>query len=136
MKKWISFLLLLCLLLSFTACNSQTEKMPVFTETAEAPAPSGETAPSPEEPQDSSQKILIAYFSWADNTVVTDEEASIESVLRHYESVGDSSEYTDAVSSASVVQPGNVAAMAGWIQNRLGGDLFPILVREPYPKHL
>lgn len=38
----------------------------------------------------------------------------------------------DAVSSASVVQPGNVAQMAGWIQQEIGGDLYSIQVKEPY----
>lgn len=39
----------------------------------------------------------------------------------------EASEYegVDAVSSASVVQPGNVAQMAGWIQEEIGGDLLP-----------
>lgn len=37
--------------------------------------------------------ILIAYFTWTDNTVVEDEEAALDSALAHYESVGDSGEY-------------------------------------------
>lgn len=77
---------------------------------------------------------LIAYFTWADNTVVEDQEAAVQSALAHYDSIGDSSRYTnvDAVSSASVVQPGNVAQMAGWIQQEIGGDLYSIQVKEPY----
>lgn len=67
--------------------------------------------------EDASSRTLIAYFTWADNTVVED-----------------ASEYegADAVSSASVVQPGNLAHMAGWIQEEIGGDLFSIQVTEPY----
>lgn len=79
-------------------------------------------------------RTLIAYFTWADNTVVEDQEAAVQSALRHYESIGDSANYegVDAVSSASVVQPGNVAQMASWIQEEIGGDFFSIRVTEPY----
>jgi flavodoxin len=77
---------------------------------------------------------LIAYFTWADNTVVEDQDAAVQSALDHYESIGDSSNYdgVDAVSSASVVSPGNVEQMANWIQEEIGGDLFSIKVTEPY----
>lgn len=61
-------------------------------------------------------KILIAYFSWAENTVVSN-PSSID---------------VDAVTSASVLLPGNVTKMAGWIQEETGGDLFSIKVKEPY----
>lgn len=81
-----------------------------------------------------SESILIAYFSWADNTIVDDEEASIESALRHYESVGDSNN-EDAVSSASILVPGNVAKMAEWIQQETKADLFSIQVEDPYPSN-
>ena len=82
-----------------------------------------------------SSRTLIAYFTWADNTVVEDKDAAVQSALDHYESIGDSSNYTgtDAVSSASVVQPGNLAQMADWIQQEIGGDLFSIQVKDPYP---
>ncbi len=33
----------------------------------------------------------------------------------------------DAVTSASVVAPGNTARLAQWIQEYVGGDLFPML---------
>lgn len=80
------------------------------------------------------KKILIAYFTWADNTVVEDADAAIQSALSHYESVGDNAEYeeVDAVSSASVIQPGNVARLAAWIQEETGGSMFSIQVTEPY----
>ena len=61
-------------------------------------------------------KILIAYFTWADNTVV-ENPAAVD---------------IDATTSASVLPPGNVARMASWIQEEVGGDLFSILVEEPY----
>ncbi|MDE6726347.1 MAG: hypothetical protein K2J80_00235 [Oscillospiraceae bacterium] len=53
-------------------------------------------------------KILIAYFTWAEN-------------------VENNSE-VDATASASVSLPGNVGQMAAWIQNEIGGDLFSIQV--------
>lgn len=81
------------------------------------------------------QKILIAYFSWADNTIVEDEESSIASALQHYESVGDEVAGEDAISSASIIQPGNVSRMASWIQEDIGGDLFSIQTMEPYPSN-
>ena len=82
---------------------------------------------------DSSSHILIAYFTWADNTVITDADASIESALEHYESMGDSGSGVDATSSASLLVPGNTAIMAGHIHDLVGGDLFSIQVQEPYP---
>ena len=58
------------------------------------------TAAVPEETEDGS-RILVAYFSWADNAV-TDENV-------------------DAVSSPSVTAPGNVQELAGWVQEETGG---------------
>ena len=79
-------------------------------------------------------KILIAYFTWADNTTVTDSDAAIAGALRHYQAMGDAGRYseTDAVSSASLLPPGNTAVVAGFIRNAVGGDLFSIQVTEPY----
>ncbi len=57
-------------------------------------------------------KILIAYFTWAENTVTSD---------------------VDAVTSASVKAPGNVAMLASWIAEETQGELFAIKVTEPYP---
>lgn len=57
-------------------------------------------------------KILIAYFTWAENATDTSG--------------------VDATTSASVQAPGNVAQMAAWIQQETGGDLFSIRVEEPY----
>lgn len=66
---------------------------------------------------DGENPILIAYFTWADNTAV-DNPDSID---------------VDATASASLLPPGNVAQMASWIQKEVGGDLFSIKVTEPYP---
>ncbi len=61
-------------------------------------------------------RILIAYFTWAENTYVENPEAVD----------------VDATTSASVLPPGNAAKMAGWIQEEVGGDLFSIVVTQPY----
>ena len=55
----------------------------------------------------------MAYFSWADNAVLAED--------------------VDAVSSPSVIPPGNVQQLAGWVQEETGGDLFSIQVTDPYP---
>ena len=70
----------------------------------------------PVEAEGSETNILIAYFTWAENTRVENPEAVD----------------VDATTSASVLPPGNTAKMAGWIQERVGGDLFSIVVTEPY----
>lgn len=87
-----------------------------------------EAAPAQEAPS----KILIAYFTWADNTVVEDAGAAIDSALEHYDNMGDANSGVDATSSASVLAPGNTAVMAGHIHDLVGGDLFSIQVEEPY----
>lgn len=139
LKKWISWILAACLLLSLTACGEQTEETPSsevtqpgVEENEPVTVTNGETQNTSETDR---EHILIAYFSWADNTVVEDEEAAVQSALSHYDSIGDGENYSDvdAVASASVVAPGNTARLAQWIQEYVGGDLFPIVVTEPYP---
>ncbi|GHV39882.1 flavodoxin [Spirochaetia bacterium] len=66
--------------------------------------------------QNTARKILIVYFSNAENT-----------------------DGTDAVSGASVQivsgrKVGNVQMVAEIIQRTTGGDLFPIQTQSPYPK--
>ena len=60
--------------------------------------------------------ILVAYFSWAENAVFLEETGEVE-----------------ALASPSVVAPGNVQQLAGWVQEETGGDLFSIQVTDPYP---
>lgn len=62
-------------------------------------------------------RALVAYFTWADNVVVEDPSA-ID---------------VDAVTSASVLPPGNVGLVARHVQNETGADLLPITVEDPYP---
>lgn len=64
----------------------------------------------------SNSRILIAYFTWAENTHVENPD-KVD---------------VDASTSASVLPPGNAAKLAGWIQERTGGELFSIVVKEPY----
>ena len=64
----------------------------------------------------SDSNILIVYFTWAENTKV--------------ENTDEVDVY--ATTSASVLLPGNTVKMAGWIQQKVGGDLFSIVVSEPY----
>lgn len=94
------------------AGQAPSQQTPQTPPAASTPAPS---APSPEPEQDS-PRILIAYFTWADNTVVEDPGAI----------------NVDATTSASVLVPGNAARLAGWIQQEVGGDLHSIIVEEPY----
>ncbi len=98
-------------------------------ETTSPPATAPITTPEPD-----TARILIAYFTWADNTVVEDQDAAIQAALDHYECIGDASRYegVDATTSASVVVPGNAAKIAAWIQQEVGGDLFSIVVEDPY----
>ena len=141
LKKWISWILAACLLLNMTACGEQMEETVPSSEVSQSGLEESEpiTITNEEETlnahETSQEHILIAYFSWADNTAVEDEEAAVQSALSHYDSIGDSENYSDvdAVASASVVAPGNTARLARWIQEYVGGDLFPIVVTEPYP---
>lgn len=72
------------------------------------------TVPETEEDSNASNgNVLVAYFSWADNAILADD--------------------VDAVSSPSVIPPGNVQQLAGWVQEETGGDLFTIRVTDPYP---
>lgn len=140
MRKGIAILLALSMLFCLSACeadktqasgnNQQNNIQEIFSE-KENTETSEETF-MPIQPTES--KVLIAYFTWADNTDVNDKEAAVQSALSHYKSVGDTTDYEkmDATTSASLLPPGNTAQMAEWIQQRIGGDLFSIIVTEPY----
>lgn len=123
MKKPMAFLLALGMLLSPAACGGTTSgqspaDLPTDSQATEEPL---ETTPEGEQPQHSDaaggSNILIAYFTWADNTVVED-PGSVD---------------VDATTSASVLAPGNAAKLASWIQQEVGGDLHSIVAEEPYP---
>lgn len=61
-------------------------------------------------------KVLIAYFSWADNA----EEFNPKDID------------VDALGSASVVVPGDVGVIAGYIEQRTKADVFKITLKEKY----
>lgn len=121
MRRILCFLLFVALALSLVTCgdttNIETQGESSFgTETmapdsveSEDEALSDEKAISE---NSDGQKILVAYFSWADNTEQDD---------------------IDAVTSASVTVPGNVAQLASYIAEETCGELFSIQVVEPYP---
>lgn len=130
MKKSLSFILTVLLVLTLVACGkseisdgkSNRSGLPSNT-----PVPSGtsnssimpEVTNSESEPPEEvsiGSNILIAYFTWAENTVVENPDAVD----------------VDAVTSASVLLPGNTAKLAEWIQEATGGDMFSIITTEPY----
>ncbi|MGD1818108.1 MAG: flavodoxin [Pleomorphochaeta sp.] len=78
----------------------------------------------------SKSNILIAYFTWAENTKIINRAKAIKDETNHIFSMeGDS---VDSTSSASVIPPGNVTKIAKIIQNKTGGDLFSIQVVDKY----
>lgn len=89
--------------LCLTACGSTQSEA---HETSIVPADTSSAS-------ENGDHTLVAYFSWADNAVLEDD--------------------VDAVTSPSVVAPGNVQGLAVWVQEATGGDLFAIRVTEPYP---
>ena len=125
MKRPIALLTLLALLFSLTACGGNpttqsTSEVPESSQTTEeitdAPLDTDPPAASQSSGETENSNILIAYFTWADNTVVED-PSSVD---------------VDATTSASVLAPGNAAKLAAWIQQEVGGDLHSIMVEEPY----
>lgn len=117
MKRKVSILLALVLAISLAACgkapaDGNASSNGDASSTAETVSEAAEqTAGS--EPSDGGGNVLIAYFSWADNAVLADD--------------------VDAIASPSVLVPGNVQQLAGWVQEKTGGDLFSIRVTDPYP---
>lgn len=129
MKRWVSLVLSALLLFSLAACGdgdtsnappaesheNMTSQTPSDTNRPDQSEPVSSQEPAGQEEEESSH-ILIAYFTWADNTVVED-PSSVD---------------VDATTSASVLAPGNAAKLAAWIQEVVGGDLHSIVVEEPY----
>lgn len=127
MKRRLVLLLCICMILSLVSCAGtkaeQGSHIAKNTMSLEQTQPesikSGQQDQEDEDsdyPSASDSKILIAYFTWADNTQVENPEAVD----------------VDATTSASVLVPGNAAKIAEWIQERTGGVLFSIVVAEPY----
>lgn len=124
MRRIVSALLILSLLFSLAGCSNVSESDSIETGTEreqqieeEAQEPSGEeseqsAAETEGTLENGENDILVAYFSWADNAILADD--------------------VDAVSSPSVIPPGNVQELAQWVQEETGGDLFSIRVTDPY----
>ena len=127
MKKILSFFLAITMVLSLTACGTAENQESGSSEASESSstAPEQETTDSSSSEMEASgsgasktsevqgSNVLVAYFSWADNAILA----------------GD----VDAVVSPSVIPPGNVQQLAGWVQEETGSDLFSIRVTDPYP---
>ncbi len=128
MKKLLSLFLAAAMAVSLAACGAAETEDSAPSEPAESSAAaSGQEQPEdsasapessgPDQPgageEEGDSNILVAYFSWADNAILDDD--------------------VDAVASPSVIPPGNVQQLAGWVQEETGGDLFPIRVTDPYP---
>lgn len=120
MKKHIIMILLITLMTALSGCTAKQEKdktvpqenisLDTLPEKQSITAKTDQ--PNQEENSSEQNNILIAYFTWAENTK-SDEES-------------------DVVSSASVRLPGNVGQIASWIQQETGGSLFSIQVEAPY----
>ena len=130
MKRLTALLLTFALTLPLAACgnsgqsdadsassnsseNSAAEETPSVSQAPDENAETSETAEEPDSGSEEQSSILVAYFSWADNAILAED--------------------VDAVSSPSVIAPGNVQQLAGWVQEETGADLFSIRVTEPYP---
>lgn len=114
-RRGIALLLALTLVVGAVGCGAQSEETDDSSQTVQTQDDT-DTGDSQEEEQESAGgqgNVLVAYFSWADNAVLEDD--------------------VDAVSSPSVIPPGNVQQLAGWVQEETGGDLFSIKVTDPYP---
>ena len=131
MKKFHQILLLICFCVCFTGCgkteNTQREKRTTDTVVNQGTEISKESDQDleletgntgAEDDSDNKTKILIAYFTRADNVKIDPE--------------------IDAVASASInikgsSYQGNLEIMADYIKEAVGGDTFSILTTECYP---
>lgn len=114
-KRWTAMLLASTLILSLTGCGAPSEDQQGEEGQSEQTQVETEDTQENEDQNagNNSGNVLVAYFSWADNAVLEED--------------------VDAVSSPSVIPPGNVQQLAGWVQDETGGDLFSIRVTDPYP---
>lgn len=124
MKQYKTLLIVAAIMVAGTGCTQKT--------TTSTEAKTEEVASTTEDGNKGNSKTLIAYFTWADNTKITDEDDARQAVIAHAESMGESPDDADAISSASIQAPGNVARMASWIKDEIGGDTFSIQVEDLY----
>ena len=115
MKKKIILLPLLAAVLLLASCADGNRQQGADGSTDSGASTSAPVQPAAQNDAAAEEgSVLVAYFSWADNAVI------------------ENAEEVDAVSSPSVLAPGNVQQLAGWVQQTVGGDLFSIRVTEPY----
>lgn len=114
MKKFLSVILCVIIVICFAACSNITQKENATTPVNTQSASSNNTNSETENNNSSNGKALVVYFTAAENSDV------------------------DAVSSASVVTVdgqalGRVQALAQMIQNETGADIFSIQTSVQYP---
>lgn len=121
--KYKRFILPICVAAGLALSVCGTANTVLSAEVLSPPAQPEENAPSPAKPENPPEsaaeertKILIAYFTWVENTVA-DNPSAVD---------------VDAAASASVLAFGHAAQMAAWIQAKTGGDLFSIITADPY----
>ncbi|WP_296879993.1 flavodoxin [Thomasclavelia sp.] len=102
MKNTIKLFLIITLIFSLAGCSFLSDDQNTDKSTQNT-----------ENTISADSRVLIAYFSWAENAILADD--------------------VDAIASPSVISPGNVQQLAGWIQEKTNGDLFSIQVTDPYP---
>ena len=119
MRRWPALLLPAAMLLFLAACGASGGET-AASAAQEPPEASAEAAgaESSAGPDDSSQGggILVAYFSWADNAVLAED--------------------VDVVTSPSMVAPGNVQQLAGWVREETGWRPVPHPGHRSLPRRL
>ena len=113
MKKALSLLLTIAIVFSLAACSQNGGQQENASSLSEEPSDETQLESQAPTEKTTGNSILVAYFSWADNAILAED--------------------VDAVTSPSVVPPGNVQQLAGWVQEETGGELFSIQVTDPYP---
>jgi len=127
LKKCMSLFLTGCLIFALFGCGNRTDNSRTDRDESEEGAVSEDEteekniteqgqAPDNEEENTSDSRLLIAYFSWADNAEDFNPDDIDADVLGH----------------ASVVAPGDVGVIAQYIEERTQADVFKIIVSEPY----
>ena len=116
MKKTLALLLIFALTFSLTACGNSGPGTSENSTPANGLTPEASSSQREEEDgvaASEGSRVLVAYYTWADNAILAED--------------------VDAVASPSVIPPGNVQQLAGWVQKQTGADTFSIRVTEPYP---
>ena len=113
MKKIFTLLLTIAIVFSLAACSQNGGRQENASSLSEESSDETQLESQAPTEKTTGSNILVAYFSWADNAILADD--------------------VDAVASPSVIPPGNVQQLAGWVQEETGGDLFSIRVTDPYP---